>query len=70
MGGLILFIIGMNASDSAADRWSNFFTGHFTDITVWYLVGGGGLALGLMMGLGRASHVPNGFRSRCHSTAR
>ena len=38
VGGLILFIIGMNASDSAADRWSDFFTGHFTDNTVWYLV--------------------------------
>jgi Protein of unknown function (DUF3185) len=53
VGGLILFIIGVNASDSAADRWSNFFTGHFTDNTVWYLVGGGVLAaVGLMMGLG------------------
>ncbi len=38
--GVILLIIGMNASHSAADRWSNFFTGHFTDTTVWYIVGG------------------------------
>ncbi len=38
--GVVLFVIGMNASDSAADRWSNFFTGHFTDKTTWYIVGG------------------------------
>lgn len=38
--GVILLISGMNASHSAADRWSNFFTGHFTDNTTWYIVGG------------------------------
>ena len=38
--GVVLFIIGMNASHSAADRWSNFFSGHFTDSTVWYIAGG------------------------------
>lgn len=48
--GVILFVIGMNASESFADRWSNFFTGHFTDATVWYIICGiaaavGGLAL-------------------------
>jgi len=55
--GIALFIIGMNASHSAADRWSNFFTGHFTDNTVWYIVGGIGAAVGgfmlLMTGGGR-----------------
>jgi hypothetical protein len=40
VAGVILFIVGMNASDSVADRWSNFFTGHFTDATVWYIIGG------------------------------
>jgi len=44
--GVVLFIIGMNASHSAADRWSNFFTGHFTDSTVWYIVGGIAAAVG------------------------
>jgi hypothetical protein len=38
--GVGLFVVGMNASDSFADRWSNFFTGHYTDATVWYLIGG------------------------------
>jgi uncharacterized membrane protein HdeD (DUF308 family) len=48
--GVILFIVGMNASHSAADRWSNFFTGHFTDSTVWYMVGGIASALlGLLL---------------------
>ena len=40
VGGIILMISGMNASHSVADRWSNFFTGHFTDNTTWYIVGG------------------------------
>ena len=40
VAGVILLVIGMNASHSVADRWSNFFTGHFTDSTVWYIVGG------------------------------
>jgi hypothetical protein len=52
--GVVLFVIGLNASDSPADRWSNFFTGHFTDTTVWYLVGGVALAaVGLVTVLGR-----------------
>jgi uncharacterized membrane protein len=38
--GLALVVVGMNASDSLADQWSNFFTGRFTDTTVWYIVGG------------------------------
>jgi NO-binding membrane sensor protein with MHYT domain len=38
--GVVLFFIGMNASHSAADRWTNFFTGHFTDATMWYIIGG------------------------------
>ena len=58
--GIVLFIIGLNASDSVADQFSEFFTGHFTDTTVWYIVGGGALALvGLMMTLfaGRGSRT-------------
>ncbi|MDZ4830532.1 MAG: DUF3185 family protein [Phycisphaerae bacterium] len=48
--GVVLFIIGLNASDSVADRFSNFFSGHFTDSTMWYLFGGVGAAvLGFMV---------------------
>lgn len=58
--GVIVLIAGMNASHSAADRWSNFFTGHFTDATTWYIIGGIASALiGLLMilaGLGGRWH--------------
>lgn len=43
--GVILLIVRFNASDSIADRLSNFFTGKFTDSTVWYLVGGAASAI-------------------------
>lgn len=38
--GVVLFVIGVNASHSVADRWSNFFSGHFTDSTMWYMLAG------------------------------
>jgi uncharacterized membrane protein len=44
--GIILFIVGLNASDSVADRMSNFFTGRFTETTMWYMIGGIVLAVG------------------------
>jgi len=44
--GVILFVVGLNASDSVSDRMSNFFTGHYTDKTVWYMAGGAALAIG------------------------
>jgi len=52
----------MNASDSVADRWSDFFTGHFTDATVFYIIGGiAAAAVGLMLvmfgGRTAASHA-------------
>jgi uncharacterized integral membrane protein len=48
--GVILLIMGMNATDSVGDRMSKFFTGQFTDTTVWYIVGGAAAAvLGLLL---------------------
>jgi Protein of unknown function (DUF3185) len=48
--GVIVLIIGMNASHSVADQVSETFTGRFTDVTTWYIVGGIGAALmGLLM---------------------
>ena len=38
--GVALLVLGINASHSFADRTSNYFTGHFTDRTTWYIVGG------------------------------
>ena len=48
--GVILLIVGMNASHSVADQVSNSFTGRFTKDTMWYLIGGGAAALfGLLL---------------------
>lgn len=50
VGGVVLLIVGMNASHSAADQISNTFTGKFTKDTAWYIFGGGAAALvGLLM---------------------
>jgi len=42
--GIGLLIVGMNASHSLTDQVSNTFSGHFTDQTTWYILGG--IALG------------------------
>ena len=38
--GVILLIIGMNASHSVTDQVSRTFTGRLTQGTTWYIVGG------------------------------
>lgn len=38
--GIVLVIVGLNASDSMADQLSNTFTGKYTDRTTWYILGG------------------------------
>jgi len=40
VAGIVSLIVGLNASHSTADRLSNTFTGHFTDATTWYIIGG------------------------------
>jgi hypothetical protein len=52
VGGVVLFVVGMNSSDSVADQFSEFFTGRYTDATNWYLFGG--IAAGIV-GLGLLS---------------
>ncbi len=48
--GVIVAIMGMNASHSMSDQVTNTFTGHFTDHTTLYIVGGIAAALiGLFM---------------------
>ncbi|MGA2581791.1 MAG: DUF3185 family protein [Tepidisphaeraceae bacterium] len=48
--GILLLIVGMNASHSAADQLSNTFTGRFTHDTALYIFGGGAAALlGLLL---------------------
>lgn len=43
--GIILLIVGLNASGSFADSVSHTFTGKWTDKTAWYVYGGLALAL-------------------------
>lgn len=43
--GVILLLVGMNASHSVTDQVSNAFTGRFTQATTWYIIGG--IAAGL-----------------------
>ncbi len=38
--GVIFAIIGLQATDSFGERLSNTFTGHWTDKTNFYIVGG------------------------------
>jgi TRAP-type C4-dicarboxylate transport system permease large subunit len=55
---VILFIYGINASDSIGSEISEFFSGQPTDRTMWLLIGGVvALIVGLFM-----SFVPTGRR--------
>jgi len=40
IGGIVLIIYGLNASDSVSSDVSRFFTGNPTDRVTWFLVGG------------------------------
>lgn len=60
VAGIVLFVVGVNASDSLADRWSNFFTGHVTNETALYLIGGviaAVIGLGMLAIPGRTTHA-------------
>lgn len=47
--GVVLLIIGISATQSVGDQFSRFFTGEFTDSTMWMLIGG---AICAIVGLG------------------
>ena len=49
--GIVLLIIGYKASQSVTERVVEGFTGHFTNQTMWYLIGGVAATVG---GLGMA----------------
>jgi amino acid permease len=40
IGGIVLIIYGLSASDSLSSSFSRFFTGSPTDRTLWLLIGG------------------------------
>ena len=48
--GIVLLIVGLNASHWLADRASDFWAGRFTQATTWYIIGGiAAGVLGLLM---------------------
>ena len=55
VGGIILIIYGVSASDSVGSGVSRFFTGSPTDKTMWLLIGGAVAAVVGASGLLRGS---------------
>ncbi len=53
--GIVLLIVGLNASDSPTDQISETFTGEYTDRTMYYIIGGIAAIIGggLMALMGR-----------------
>lgn len=58
VGGIILIIYGVSASDSIGSGFSRFFTGSPTDKTMWLLIGGAVAAAVGLAGLARGSKGP------------
>jgi len=50
-GGIVLIIIGINATNSFSSDVSRFFTGSPTDKAVWMLIGGVAAAIVGLAGL-------------------
>ena len=40
VGGIVLIVYGVSASESLGSDFSRFFTGSPTDKTIWLLIGG------------------------------
>ncbi len=40
VGGIVLLILGIRATDSFSDQVSKFFTGSYSDRAIWMIVGG------------------------------
>jgi hypothetical protein len=53
VGGILLVIFGINASNSLGSDVSRFFTGSPTDKAIWMLVGGAVAAVAGLVGLTR-----------------
>ena len=58
VGGIILIVYGISASDSIGSSFSRFFTGSPTDKTMWLLIGGAVAASIGAAGLARGSKGP------------
>ena len=58
VGGVILIVIGIDATNSFGSDVSRFFTGSPTDKAVWFLIGGSVAAVvGLTMALRSGKQV-------------
>jgi hypothetical protein len=55
VGGIVLIVYGVNASDSISSSFSRFFTGSPTDKSMWLLIGGIVAAAAGLAGLVRES---------------
>lgn len=44
--GIVLLVWGLNSSHSVGNQATNLVTGHFTNTTMWYIIGG--IVLGLL----------------------
>ena len=58
VGGIILIIYGVSASNSTASGFSRLFSGNPTDRTMWLLIGGAIAAVVGAVGLLRGSKAP------------
>jgi hypothetical protein len=56
VGGLVLIVMGINATDSFSSDVSRFFTGSPTDKAIWLVVGGIVAALVGLVGTLRSSN--------------
>ena len=55
VGGIVLIVIGINATNSFSSDVSRFFTGSPTDKAVWMLIGGVVAAVAGLCGVMRGS---------------
>jgi hypothetical protein len=58
VGGIVLMIVGINATNSFGSDVSRFFTGSPTDKAIWMLIGGiVASVVGLMLTLRSSKHA-------------
>ena len=57
IGGIILIVYGVSASNSTASGFSRLFTGNPTDKTMWLLIGGAAAVVIGLVGVLRGSRA-------------